>query len=64
MITGGDYLFKFYLVVFTIDDRAIRLDSRLFTNGEHFLMTLRIYMKKHQNGLIQNICSITGNAKR
>ncbi len=46
MITGGDYLFKFYLVVFTIDDRAIRLDSRLFTNGEHFLITLRILHEK------------------
>lgn len=46
MIMGGDYLFKFYLVVFTIDDRAIRLDSRLFTNGEHFLITLRILHEK------------------
>lgn len=33
MIMGGDYLFKFYLVIFTKDDRAVRLDSDLFFNG-------------------------------
>ena len=46
MITGGDYLFKFYLVVFANNDRAVRLDSKLFTNGEHFLMALRILHEK------------------
>lgn len=46
MIMGGDYLFKFYLVIFTKDDRAVRLDSDLFFNGQHFLMTLRILHEK------------------
>ena len=46
MITGGDYLFKFYLVVFTKNDRAVRLDSDLFFNGKHFLTTLRILHDK------------------
>lgn len=46
MIMGGDYLFKFYLVIFTNDDKAIRLDSKLFTNREHFLITLRILHEK------------------
>lgn len=46
MIMGGDYLFKFYLVIFTNDDRAVRLDSDLFFNGKHFLMTLRILHEK------------------
>ena len=46
MITGGDYLFKFYLVVFTKDDRAIRLDSNLFFNGKHFMTTLKILHDK------------------
>mgnify|MGYP006949199684 FL=1 len=46
MIMGGDYLFKFYLVIFTKDDRAVRLDSDLFFNGKHFLMTLRILHEK------------------
>lgn len=46
MIMGGDYLFKFYLVIFTKDDRAVRLDSDFFFNGQHFLMTLRILHEK------------------
>ncbi len=46
MFTGGDYLFTFYLVVFTKDDRAIRLDSELFFNEKHFMTALRILHDK------------------
>lgn len=46
MIMGGNHLLSFYLVIFTYDDRAIRLDSNLFYGREHFLTTLRILHDK------------------
>lgn len=46
MIMGGNHLFTFYLVIFTWDDRAIRLDSDLFTGKNHFMTTLRILHDK------------------
>lgn len=46
MITGGDHVFSFYLVIFTKDDRAIRLNSQTFTGQEHFMLTLRILHDK------------------
>lgn len=45
MIMGGDYLFNFYLVIFTKDERCT-IGFGLFFNGQHFLMTLRILHEK------------------
>ncbi len=46
MFVGGDGFFKFYLTVFSKDDRAIRLDSELFHGEKQFMTALRILHDK------------------
>lgn len=47
MITGGDYLFRFYLVVFATGERAVRFNSDFGnTNWKHFLTTMEILHDK------------------
>lgn len=54
MIMGGDYLFTFYFVVFTKDDKAVRLDSNLFYGKEHFMTTLLILHDKVEKWIDPN----------
>ena len=54
MIMGGDYLFTFYFVIFTKDDKAVRLDSNLFYGKEHFMTTLLILHDKVEKWIDPN----------
>ena len=46
MITGGNHFISFFIILFTKDERAIRLDSNLFSGEDHFMLAFRILHDK------------------
>lgn len=46
MITGGSHLISFFIILFTKDERAIRLDSNLFFGEDHFMLVFRVLHDK------------------
>lgn len=46
MITGGNHFISFFIILFTKDERAIRLDSNLFYGEEHFMLVFRVLHDK------------------